>query len=133
MRFQRELHGIGPIGAVKIVATVVDARRFPSSRQELSYCGPVDHEKLSGGRSYGRRRPRHSRVLKAVYKTAAVTALKGSNPFREYYDQLRKLGVPDRHARQQVARYIAPVSFGMLKSGTRFEPYLWRHTERKRA
>lgn len=133
VRYQRELHGIGTIGAVKIVATVVDARRFPSSRQYLSYCGLVDNEKLSGGRSYGRREPRYNRTLKAVYKTAAITALKGSNPFREYYDHLREQGVADRHARHEVARYIARVSYGMLKSGTRFEPYRWRHAERKSA
>ncbi|MEK9138645.1 MAG: transposase, partial [Bacteroidota bacterium] len=53
-----EVTGIGVIGAVKIVATVVDAHRFPRSGQYLSYCGLVEHEKISGGRSYGRRTPR---------------------------------------------------------------------------
>jgi transposase len=39
VRFQREIDGIGTIGAVRIVATVVDARRFPSAGKYLSYCG----------------------------------------------------------------------------------------------
>jgi transposase len=133
VRFQREIDGIGTIGAVKIVACVVDARRFPYAGKYMSYCGLVKHEKLSGGRSYGRRKPRYSRVLKSVYKTAALAALKGNNPFREYYDHLLTQGVAEHNARHAVARYIARISYGMLKSGTRYEPYRWRDAERKSA
>ena len=133
VRFQREIDGIGTIGAVKIVACVVDARRFPCSAKYLSYCGLVKHEKLSGGRTYGWRKPRYSRVLKSVYKTAALAALKGNNPIREYYDHLLAQGVAEHNARHTVARYIARISYGMLKSGTRYEPYRWRDAERKSA
>ena len=122
VRFQREIDGIGTIGAVKIVACVVDARRFPCSAKYLSYCGLVKHEKLSGGRTYGWRKPRYSRVLKSVYKTAALAALKGNNPIREYYDHLLAHGVAEHNARHAVARYIARISYGMLKSGTRYDP-----------
>ena len=126
VRFQREIDGIGTIGAVRIVATVVDARRFPYAGKYFSYCGLVTHEKLSGGRSYGRRKPRYSRVLKSVYKTAPIAALQGANPMREYYDHLLAQGIAERNARHAVARYIARISYGMLKSGTRYEPYRWR-------
>ena len=122
VRWQREIDGIGTIGAVKIVACVVDARRFPSSGKYLSYCGLVKHEKLSGGRSYGRRKPRYSRVLKSVYKTAALAVLKGHNPIRSYYDVLLAQGVAEHNARHAVARYIARISYGMLKNGTRYDP-----------
>ena len=135
VRFQTELNGIGTIGAVKIVASVVDARRFPSSSKYLSYCGLVTHEKLSGGRSYGRRKPRYSRILKSVYKTAALAAIHGNNPIREYYDHLLAQGVAEHNARHAVARYIARISYGMLKSGTRYDPHKVerRETERKSA
>jgi len=130
VRFHREIDGIGTIGAVKVVACVVDAQRFPYSGKHLSYCELVKHEKLSGGRSYGRRKPRYSRVLKSVYKTAALAALKGNNPIREYYDHLLAQGVAEHNARHAVARYIARISYGMLKSGTRYEPYRWRNAQR---
>ena len=133
VRFQREIDGIGTIGAVKLVACVVDARRFTRSGQYLSYCGLVKHEKLSGGRSYGRRKPRYSRILKSVYKTAALAAIRGNNPIREYYDHLLARGVAEHNARHAVARYIARISYGMLKSATRYEPYRWRDTEGKNA
>jgi len=129
VRFQRELPGIGTIGAVKIVATVVDGRRFPYSGKYLSYCGLAKHEKWSGGRSYGWRKPRYSRILKSVYKTAALAALRGNNPLREYYEYLLAQGVAEHNARHAVARYIARISYGMLKSGTRYEPYRGRDTE----
>jgi transposase len=122
VRWQREIDGIGTIGAVKIVASVVDARRFPSIGKYLSYCGLVKHEKLSGGRSYGRRKPRYSRVLKSVYKTATLAVLKGHNPIRTYYDVLLAQGVAEHNARHAVARYIARISYGMLKNGTRYDP-----------
>lgn len=123
---QREIDGIGTIGAVRIVATVVDARRFPYAGKYLCYCGLVNHEKFSGGRSYGRRKPRYNRVLKSVYKTAALATIRGVNPMREYYDHLLAQGVAEHSARQAVARRIARISYGMLKSGTRYEPYRWK-------
>ncbi len=126
VRFQKDIDGIGTIGVARIVATVVDARRFPYAGKYLSYCGLVKHEKFSWGRSYGRRKPRYSRVLKSVYKTAAIAALRGANPIREYYDHLLAQGVAERNARHAVARHIARISYGMLKSGTRYEPYRWR-------
>lgn len=133
LRFLKEVPGIGTISAVKIVATVIDARRFARSGKYFSYCGLVKHEKLSGKRSYGRRKPRYSRTLKSVYKTAAIAAIQGNNPVREYYEHLLGQGVAEHNARHSVARYIARITYGMLKSGTRYEPYRWRNTERKSA
>ncbi len=124
--FQKELPGIGAIGAAKIVACVVDAHRFPCAGKYLSYCGLIKHEKLSGGRSYGRRSPRYNRVLKSVYKTAALAAIKGKNAVREYYDHLLTQGLAEYEARHAAARYIARISYGILKNGTRYEPYRWR-------
>jgi len=117
--------GIGEIGAVKILAIVVDARRFPSVGNYYSYCGLVKHEKLSGQRSYGRRRPRFNHTLKAVYKLAAMASLSGTdNPMRRYYDVLLERGVAEHDARNAVARYIARVTYGMLKTGTPYRPYV---------
>jgi transposase len=118
--------GIGTIGAVTILATVVDARRFAKTGKYLSYCGLVKLEKMSGGRSYGRRKPQYSHSLKAVYKIAALAAIKGHNPIREYYDTLRTRGVAEHHARHQIARYVATVTYGILKTGTTYDPHQWR-------
>jgi transposase len=118
--------GIGIIGAAKILATVVDAQRFPRRGKFLSYCGLVKHEKLSGGRSYGRRKSQYSHLLKSVYKSAAMAAICGNNPIREYYDKLIAAGVARHNARHTIARYIARITYGILKTGTAYEPYRWR-------
>jgi transposase len=125
-----EVTGIGAIGAVKIVATVVDAHRFPRAGNYLGYCGLVQHEKISGGRSYGRRHPRFNHTLKTVYKLAAMAAISGTeNPIREYYNFLLAKGVAEHNARHAVARYLARITYGILKTGTRYQPYRWRdHT-----
>ena len=126
LRNLMELDGIWTIGAVKILAVVVDARRFPSAGHFLSYCGLVKHHKLSGGRNYGKRQGRYNRILKAVYKTAALAAISGHNPMREYYEYLLSKGVAEHNARNAVARYLAKVTYGMLKSAEPYQPYRWR-------
>jgi len=126
-----QVSGIGIIGAVKIVAIVVDARRFPRAGHYLSYCGLVEHEKMSGGRSYGRRQPRFNHSLKAVYKIATMAAISGTtNPMRAYYDYLRAKGVAEHNARHAVARYIARVTYGILKTGKRYRPFQQRSQQR---
>ncbi len=117
------LPGIGIRSAVKIVGTVIDARRFPNVRHYDSYCGLVWHEKHSGGHSYGRRRPHYSRVLKAVYKTASLAAIRGKNEVADYYHQLVDRGVAPYNARHAAARYIAHVSYGILKNGIPYDPH----------
>jgi hypothetical protein len=129
-----DVTGIGIIGAVKIVAGVVDARRFPRSGHYLSYCGLVQHEQISGGRSYGRRQPRFNHTLKAVYKIAAMAAISGTNnPMRAYYDYLLAKGMAEHNARHAVARYIARVTYAILKTGKRYRPFQQRShaTERQ--
>ena len=124
----KSLNGIGEIGAVKIYATVVNPYRFPNKGLYLSYCGLVRLQRISGLKIYGKKKPRYSRRLKSVYKTAATVALKGNNPIREYYDYLLKKGIAEHNAKNSVARYLATLSYGIMKSGERFKPYKWRET-----
>lgn len=122
-----DVTGIGIIGAVKIVAIVVDARRFPRSGHYLSYCGLVEHEQISGGRSYGRRRPRFNHTLKTVYKLAAMSVINSkNNALRAYYEYLLANGVAEHNARHALARYIARITYGMLKTGKRYRPFQQR-------
>lgn len=128
IRAQAKLPGIGIRSAAKIVGTVIDGRRFPNRWHYDSYCGLVWHHKHSGGNSYGRRRPSYSRVLKAVYKIAALAAIRGHNEFADYYQQLCDRGVAVHNARHATARHIAHVSYGILRNGTPYDP---NHTSRR--
>lgn len=125
--------GIGIISSVTILSTVVDARRFKSSNHYLSYCGLANHKKMSGGRNYGKRLPRYSRKLKSVYKSAAVRVISANNPIKEYYDYLiKEKSVTEQNANNAVARYIARVSLGIIKSGKKFKPYSWRKNRKEK-
>lgn len=127
----RQLPGVGVIGSVRIVATVIDAHRFSNSGKYISYCGLVDHQMHSGSRYYGRRGARYNRQLKAVYKTAALNALQHDEPLQEYYQRLLKKGLSRHNARHAIARYIARVSYGMLKTNSGYDPYRWRKNPEK--
>lgn len=134
LRNLKTIPGIGPISSVTILSIVIDARRFKSSNHYLIYCGLVNHQKLSGGRSYGKRKPRYSRRLKGIYKSAAIRAINHENPIREYYDYLlTEKKTTEKNAVNAVARYIAKISLGIIKSGKKYKPYKKRVEEREAA
>ena len=85
---------------------------------------------MSGKRKYGKRKPRYNRQLKSVYKTAARIAItSGNNSVFKYYEALKEKGLTHKQATLMVARYIAKVSWGMLKSGQKYDAYKWRKDE----
>ena len=124
VRHLDSLPGIGKIGAVKVAAVVVDPKRFKERGHFLSYCGLINLERVSGGRSYGHKKPRYSRILKSVFKTAALAAIEGkgkNNPMRDYYDYLiKEKRYAEHNARHAVARRIAVLAWGVLKSGKKY-------------
>jgi transposase len=116
--------GIGIIGAVQLVARVVDMNRFPNKNHFYSYCGLVKHDRVSGGRSYGHKEPRYCRMLKKVFKTAAMSVINQCQPgpLRDYYCSLiTEKRYADHDARHAVARRIATVTFGVWRSGKKFD------------
>ena len=118
--------GIEIISAVKILANVIDAHRFPKKGNYLAYCGLVKHKRVSGQKTYGLRNPRYNRVMKSVYKSAALASITAaSNPMKDYYEYLLKKGVEAHNARNALARHIAVITYGMLKSGEKYQPYKW--------
>ncbi len=133
LRSLKSVPGLGPISSVTILSIVIDGKRFKSSNHYLSYCGLVKHEKLSGGRSYGRRLPRYSRRLKGVYMSAAVRVASTENPMREYYEYLlNEKKLPVYNAKNALARYIAKISLGIIKSGEKYKPYKWREGKKEK-
>jgi len=123
----RKIPGIEIVSAVKILANVIDATRFPKKGNYLAYCGLVKHKRISGQKVYGLRKPRCNRTLKSVYKTAAIVAIKvNNNPIKDYYEYLLDKGVEVHNARNAVARHIAIITYGMLKSGEKYQPYKWK-------
>jgi len=132
IRDQRGLPGIDVVNAVKIVARVVSPYRFKSNGHYLSYAGLIKLDRISGGRSYGRKEPRYSRQLKSAYKTAVITAIGGNNEINDYYEHLiRDKRYSEHNARSASCRKLAILSMGVLKSGKKYQPYRRLKKERK--
>lgn len=124
IKHQTGLPGIGVINAVKIVARVVSPHRFANKGHYLSYTGLIKLQKLSGGRSYGKKKPRYSRQLKSVYKTGVMAAIGGNNPINDYYEYLiKEKGYSEQNARQKACRRLATLSLGVFKSGKKYQPF----------
>ncbi len=120
---QMSIPGIGLINAVKIVARVVTPFRFSIQGKYHSYCGLIKHEKMSGGRSYGKRTPRYCRQLKSVYKSGVLAAVGGNNEINDYYEYLiKENGDPANNARNKASRKLASISLGVFKSGKKYQP-----------
>jgi len=130
IRNQKSLPGIGPIHAVKIVARIVTPYRFAEKGNYLSYTGLIKLERVSGGRSYGRKNSRYCRQLKSVYKTSTWAAIGGNNPINDYYEYLiQEKGYPEHNARHKACRQLAILSFGVFKSGKKYQPYRRDHVK----
>lgn len=121
IRNQSSIDGIGHINSVKIISRVVNAERFAEKGDYLLYCGLLKYDKISGKKSYGKRKPRYCRQLNGVYKTAALVVIGHDNYFNDYYEFLiNKRKFPEYQARHAVARKIATISYGVMKSGKKF-------------
>ena len=119
-----DIPGIADISAVKLTARIVDANRFQTRNNFLSYCGLIKLEEMSGGKSYGKRTPRFCRSMKAVFKTAALAAIDGDNEFGEYCKYLIEIKrYSDRNARHALARRIATITYGVMKGEIKYDAF----------
>lgn len=124
IRHQKSLPGIGLINAVKIVARVVTPHRFADKGHYLSYVGLIKLDKISGGRSYGKKTPRFARQLKSTYKSCVLGAIGRNNPINDYYNYLiEQKGYSVHNARHKACRRLAVLSLGVFKSGNKYQPY----------
>ena len=130
-----DIPGIADISAVKLVARVVDANRFPTRSHFFSYCGLIKHEQMSGGKSYGKKKPRYCRTMKAVFKTAALATIDGDNEFGDYCKYLIETKrYSDRNARHALSRRIATITYGVMKGDIKYDAFKRRkNIEKKKA
>jgi len=128
-----QVSGIKETSGVKIYSVVIDARRFENKYKYWAMCGLVKHDRESGGKNYGKKNPRYSRILKNVYKSAALAAIGGNNDIREYYEVLLQKGYPIAEAKNQIARYIAKVTYAVMKNKKPYKAYQWRELNKQKS
>lgn len=118
------------ISAVYIASRVVDITRFPTVKHFWSYCGLVKHLSISGGKVYGKRTPRHCRVLKTVIcRNVNISISKQCDNFLYhaylYYTEKKKYSEPQ--AKVATRRFFASTIYGVMKSDLAYAP---KHREK---
>ena len=123
--------GIGPVRANQIVAVLVTPYRFPKKYNLFSYSTLTKHNRMSDGKLYGKQQALGRTVLKNVFKSAALSAIKSNTAFRRKYDKMRAAGKDDRAARNAVAKMIAATVLGVWKSGKKYNDKHREVTQRR--
>lgn len=120
MRFLKTIPGIKTIQACKIVAMVVTPDRFENKYKFFSYCGLATHARESGGKDYGQKKIWGNQVLKSVFRTAGLVALRGSSSLRKNYDRLLTKGVSHYAAYNATCRKIATLSLALWRKREKY-------------
>lgn len=122
--------GIGPFGALMILAELGSIARFRSSHELVAYAGLVPSTRSSGGRTaHGGTGPAGSGWLKWILIEAVQTLKRRPGPVQAQYERLRRAkGKPK--ATVAAARKLGCYLYWMLREGWSYEEWLQRETAR---
>lgn len=87
-----DIFGVGKVGAAKILAEVVDVRRFPSKAHFASYTGTAPVDVSSGDHNRHRLNRSGNRRLNHVLHVAAVVQSRLPGDGQDYYRRKRADG-----------------------------------------
>jgi transposase len=109
-----EVFGIGKVGAAKILAEVVDVRRFPSKAHFASYTGTAPVDVSSGDHNRHRLNRSGNRRLNHVLHIAAVVQSRLPGPGQDYYRRKRADGKTHLEALRCLKRRLSDVVYRCL-------------------
>jgi transposase len=110
----RELFGIGPVVAAKILGRVGDVRRFPSAAHFASYCGVAPIEASSGAVVRHRLSRAGDRQLNFALYIMAMSQARQHPAGRAYYLRKRAEGQSEKEALRCLKRRLADVVYRQL-------------------
>ena len=109
-----EVVGVGKLGAGKILAEVIDIRRFPSKAHFASYSGTAPIDVSSGDHDRHRLNRGGNRRLNHVLHVAAITQARMPGDGRDYYLRKRAGGKTHLEALRCLKRRISDVVYRCL-------------------
>lgn len=125
----QSMPGIGPIGALTILAEAGDLRRFSHYKKFLKYCGLNLCTQQSGQfRGMTRISKQGNSRLRYTFWMAAMSAIRmRENTFRRKYENYIKTDPCNKDLKRKacvaVAAKVARVAYGLIKSGTDYRCY----------
>jgi transposase len=131
----RQIPSVGPIRAALLVALIQTPHRFRSKRQLWAYGGLALETRISAEYRYLEGQLRrskkvlaihglnhdHNHDLKALLKSAAITASTRPGPLQDFYQRLVAQGMKPAMARLTLARKIAAIVLTLWKKGESFD------------
>jgi transposase len=132
----RSIPFIGPVRVALLLATMQTPWRFRTKRNLWAYAGLAvvtysssDHDFIAGRPVRRRRAPltrglnrNHNRVLKDVFKGAAIAAIGRPGPLQDLYRGMLSRGLREELARVTLARKLAVITLQLWKQGEPFDP-----------
>ena len=109
-----DIFGVGKVGAAKVLAEVVDVRRFPSKAHFASYTGTAPIDVSSGDHNRHRLNRGGNRRLNHVLHVAAVVQSRLPGPGQDYYRRKRADGKTHLEALRCLKRRLSDVVFRCL-------------------
>ncbi len=117
-----DLPGIGPAGAARILADVVDVARFPDRNHFASWTGTAPIDASSGEHIRHRLSRAGNRRLNHVLHIAAVVQLRHDTPGREYFRRKRAAGKTGMEAMRCLKRRLSDAVFRQLVADAAHKP-----------
>ncbi|MEV0032108.1 transposase [Nocardia sp. NPDC050793] len=109
-----DLHGIGPAGAARLLADVVDIHRFRDRDRLASWNGTAPLDASSGQQQRHRLSRAGNRKINRVLHTMAIVQLRRRSAGRTYYDRRRAEGKTSMEAMRALKRRLSNVVYARV-------------------
>lgn len=112
----RELSGIGPSGAARLLGDVGDITRFASKARFASWNGTAPLDASSGDQQRHRLSRAGNRRINRVLHIMAVVALRNDTEGRRYYDRKVAAGKTPREATRCLKRRLSDIVYNQMRA-----------------
>ena len=112
----RDLHGIGPSGAARLLGDVGDIARFADRGHFASWNGTAPLDVSSGDHERHRLSRVGNRRINRTLHTMAVTQLRADTEGRRYFDRKRAAGKTKKEAMRCLKRRLSDLVYAQMRA-----------------
>jgi transposase len=114
----RDLFGIGPSGAARLLGDVGDITRFASKAHFASWNGTAPLDASSGDQQRHRLSRAGNRRINSVLHIMAVVTIRNDTEGRRYYERKRAAGKTPREAMRCLKRRLSDIVYNKMRADT---------------
>ncbi|HKC26791.1 MAG TPA: IS110 family transposase [Jatrophihabitans sp.] len=112
----RELHGVGPSGAARLLGDIGDINRFADKARFASWNGTAPLDASSGDQHRHRLSRAGNRRINSVLHIMAVVALRTDTEGRRYYQRKLAAGKTNREAMRCLKRRLSDIVYNQMRA-----------------